>query len=150
MNGVNSQVERANRPAWKSLGLLLYRATILTGWSLLALPGLILNAPMFIAASYISHQKAKEALAKSSVKIQGRDVLATWKILVSLGMAPPVYTIYAIITTYLAYKYNLERKYKIWMPLITFVVVNAAGYSALKFGEVGMDVYKWVTFLTYS
>lgn len=55
------QVDRANRPAWKSLVLLLYRTGLVSAWTLLALPGVILNAPMFIAASIISRKKAKGA-----------------------------------------------------------------------------------------
>lgn len=55
------QVERARRPILRSLVLLVYRSLLVTGWSIVALPGLILNAPMFIAATIISRKKAKGA-----------------------------------------------------------------------------------------
>ena len=125
----------------------------------MALPGVILNAPMFIACAIISRKKAKgqsiekpshillkwlfaEALAASTVKLAGRDVVATWKILVSLGMAPIVYTIYGIISVVLAFKYGLSLKYKLLIPLFLAIVIPSIGYSALKFGETGMDIYK--------
>ncbi|KAH8915522.1 hypothetical protein BT69DRAFT_1356523 [Atractiella rhizophila] len=144
------QVESANRPAWKSLVLLLYRTGLLTVWGVLALPGVVLNAPMFIAAKVISHRKAKEALAASTVKLEGRDVLATWKVLVSLGIAPPLYGTYVAIATYIAFRYNWPLRWKIWTPILTILALPTVGYSALKFGEVGMDIYKSLAPLTVS
>lgn len=136
------QVEKVNRPWWKSLILLCFRAGLVTGWGVLALPGVILNSPMFICASYVSRKKAREALAASSVKIAGRDVLATWKVLVSLGLAPPLYIIYVAVAMWLAVKNDVSRKYVMWIPMGMLFALPSIGYSALKFGEVGMDVYK--------
>jgi hypothetical protein len=44
---------------WKTLGLLLYRIGVLLVWSVFALPGVILNAPIFITAKIMSKKKAK-------------------------------------------------------------------------------------------
>lgn len=101
-----------------------------------------MNAPIFIAASTISRKKAKEALAASTVKIQARDVLATWKVLVSLGMAPVLYGFYTFVAMLCVYRYNLGRKYLYLTPLFMMIAVPTFGYSALRFGEVGMDIYK--------
>ncbi|GAA6016576.1 hypothetical protein JCM10207_002847 [Rhodosporidiobolus poonsookiae] len=136
------QVDRVGRPRWRSFFLLCYRLGLLSAWGALALPGVILNAPIFIAAKIISRKKAKEALAASSVKIAGRDVLATWKVLVALAGAPSLYTVYAINAAVLAHKLGLPFKYKLWAPIATFAGLPFIGYAALKFGEVGMDVYK--------
>ncbi|GAA5888014.1 hypothetical protein JCM6882_000249 [Rhodosporidiobolus microsporus] len=136
------QVERVGRPRWRSFFLLCYRLGLLSAWGLLALPGVVLNAPIFIAAKIISRKKAKEALAASSVKIAGRDVLATWKVLVALAGAPSLYTVYAINAVVLAHKLGLPFKYKVLAPIATFAGLPFIGIAALKFGEVGMDVYK--------
>ncbi|GAA5841523.1 hypothetical protein JCM11251_001251 [Rhodosporidiobolus azoricus] len=136
------QVERVGRPRWRSFFLLCYRLGLLSVWGILALPGVILNAPIFIAAKIISRKKAKEALAASSVKIAGRDVLATWKVLVALAGAPSLYTVYAINAVVLAHKLALPFQYKLWAPVATFLGLPFIGVAALKFGEVGMDVYK--------
>jgi len=87
-------------------------------------------------------KKAKEALAASAVKIAGRDVLATWKVLISLGVAPVLYTFYAFIATFLAIKVGAPLKWKIWTPTLVFVALPFMNYAALKFGEAGMDVLK--------
>ncbi|GAA5996338.1 uncharacterized protein JCM10292_007544 [Rhodotorula paludigena] len=136
------QVDRVGRPRWRSFALLCYRLGLLSVWGVLALPGVILNSPIFIAAKIISRKKAKEALAASSVKIAGRDVLATWKVLVALAGAPSLYTVYAINAVVLAHKLALPFKYKLWAPFATFAGLPVIGVAALRFGEVGMDVYK--------
>ncbi|ETS59911.1 hypothetical protein PaG_05883 [Moesziomyces aphidis] len=136
------QVERATRAGWRSLGLLAYRLGLLGLWGGLALPGAVLNSPIIILAKIISHKKAKEALAASQVKVAGRDVLATWKVLVSLGVAPILYSFYAAMATVLAHKYELSPRTRALMPLYTLVVLPTMSYSALKFAEVGIDIYK--------
>uniref|UniRef100_V5E3Y4 Phospholipid/glycerol acyltransferase domain-containing protein n=2 Tax=Kalmanozyma brasiliensis (strain GHG001) TaxID=1365824 RepID=V5E3Y4_KALBG len=136
------QVERATRAGWRSLGLLFYRLGLLGLWGGLALPGAVLNSPIIILAKIISHKKAKEALAASQVKVAGRDVLATWKVLVSLGVAPVLYSFYAGLATFLAHRYELSPRTRALMPLYTLLVLPTMSYSALKFAEVGIDIYK--------
>jgi len=136
------QVPRAQKASWKILGLFIYRIGLLIVWTIFALPGVILNGPMFILASLISRQKAKEALAASTVKLTGRDVLATWKVLICLGVAPVVYLLYAILATVIAIRANASMKWKVMTPLIVFMALPFMNIAALKFGEAGMDVLK--------
>jgi hypothetical protein len=83
-----------------------------------------------------------EALAASSVKIHGRDVLATSKVLISLGVAPVLYSFYAAVATILAVKMNAPLKWRVLVPALTITALPAIGYAALRFGEAGMDVLK--------
>ncbi|KAL0946932.1 hypothetical protein HGRIS_013092 [Hohenbuehelia grisea] len=136
------QVPRAKPAGWKTFGLLTYRLTLLIIWTLLALPGTLLNGPMFILASVISRRKAKEALAASVVKVAGRDVLATWKVLISLGVAPVLYFLYAFLATLLAIKAQAPLKWRIATPFTVFALLPFMNYAALKFGEAGVDVLK--------
>lgn len=142
MGLADHQVERASNRSLKSLLLLVYRTGLLLWWGMLSLPGVVLHAPVFILAKIISHQKAKEALAASTVKIQGRDVLATWKILVSLAVVPLLYLFYALLVTFINYRYDLAPAVQHWTPVFMFCFLPSLGYSALKFGEAGMDVAK--------
>ncbi|EJF65776.1 glycerol-3-phosphate O-acyltransferase [Dichomitus squalens] len=136
------QVPRAEKAGWKTFGLLTYRLGLLAVWTVLALPGVILNGPIFVTASVISRKKAKEALAASEVKIAGRDVLATWKILVALGVTPVLYAFYAVLATIVAVKAGVPLKWRIWTPFLVLMTLPILAYSALKFGEAGMDVLK--------
>lgn len=136
------QVERATRAGWRSLGLLAYRLGLLAMWGGLALPGVILNSPVIILARVISRRKAKEALAASQVKLAGRDVMGTWKVLVSLGITPVLYIFYAGVATYLAHRYKLPSRHQIFMPFYALTILPTIAYSTLKFSEVGIDIYK--------
>lgn len=139
---------------------------LLIVWTLLALPGTLLNGPIFILASIISRKKAKgqtflrcssglltnphlivEALAASVVKVAGRDVLATWKVLISLGAAPILYGFYAFLATWLAIRANAPMKYRIAAPFAVSISLPFMSYAALKFGEAGVDVLKCVMFI---
>ena len=86
-----------------------------------------------------------EALAASVVKVAGRDVLATWKILISLGAAPVLYGFYAFLATLVAFKANASTQWKIATPFLVMLALPFIGYAALKFGEAGMDVLKCIS-----
>jgi glycerol-3-phosphate O-acyltransferase / dihydroxyacetone phosphate acyltransferase len=85
-----------------------------------------------------------EALAASAVKIAGRDVLATWKVLISLVMIPALYMFYAFVATVVAVEADAPLNWIIWTPFITLLALPCIGYAALKFGEAGVDVLKLV------
>lgn len=137
------QVERATtQRKFRNLALLVYRSVLLLAWAVLALPGVITHAPIFIPAKLYSHKRAKEALAASTVKIAGNDVLATWKVLFSVGATPVLYVFYAILATYSANRFGFPSKVVHSMPFIVITVLPFLAMSALKFGEAGMDVFK--------
>jgi len=69
-------------------------------------------------------------------------VLATWKVLVSLAVVPLLYVIYAIIATIYVYRHDILPEYRKYTPLLVIWLLPSLGYSALKFGEAGMDVAK--------
>ncbi|KAJ7219240.1 glycerol-3-phosphate O-acyltransferase [Mycena pura] len=134
------QVPRATKAGWKTFSLLAYRVCLLLIWTAFALPGTILNAPVFIIASVISRRKAKEALAGSVVKIAGRDVLATWKILIALAISPILYILYASIATLVLIRAGAPLKGKLLTPFMVLFGVPIMSLAALKFGEAGRDV----------
>jgi glycerol-3-phosphate O-acyltransferase/dihydroxyacetone phosphate acyltransferase len=50
----------------------------------------------------VSAKKAKEALAGSSVKIAGKDVIATWKLMTALIAVPLVFVIYTLLAYFIS------------------------------------------------
>jgi glycerol-3-phosphate O-acyltransferase/dihydroxyacetone phosphate acyltransferase len=85
-----------------------------------------------------------EALAASAVKVAGRDVLATWKVLISLVMTPALYAFYAFIATVISFEADIPFNRILWTPILTLLALPCIGYAALKFGEAGVDVLKFV------
>ena len=81
------------------------------------------------------------------VKVAGRDVLATWKVLISLVMTPALYTFYAFVATVISFEADVSFTQILWTPILTLLALPCIGYAALKFGEAGMDVLKFVASL---
>jgi glycerol-3-phosphate O-acyltransferase / dihydroxyacetone phosphate acyltransferase len=126
---------------------LIYRVIKIMVLSIAVIPGTVLFAPVFVASKMISIRKAREALAGSSVKIQGRDVMATWKVLVAMAFTPILYNFYCGLLAFKVYRDHLWGSVPEWVPwwlvfLIGWVVFPGITYAALRFGEVGMDILK--------
>ncbi|KAI5818715.1 hypothetical protein BZA77DRAFT_306250 [Pyronema omphalodes] len=141
------QVEYAKFSVPKVVATLIYRVTKLTILGIGALPGFILFLPVFIATKIISIRKAKEALKASTVKIQGRDVIATWKLLVALAFAPVCYNFYVILFCWWTAAHRFYGLMPDWMPTIGVAIVGwilfpTITFAALRFGEIGMDIAK--------
>lgn len=136
------QVPHAHKASWKLAGLFVYRVGLLLVWAGFALPGVVLNAPIFMTAKIISRRKAAAALAESTVKVAARDVVATWKILVALGLTPVLYGFYAFLAAVLAIRAGTSTLWVVWTSIVTFFTLPCVAYAALKFGEAGMDVFK--------
>ncbi|KAL2005785.1 hypothetical protein VTN00DRAFT_10278 [Thermoascus crustaceus] len=141
------QVDYAKFSIIQVVFTLIYRVLKLATLAIGTLPGLLLFAPVFVATKVISAKKSKEALAASTVKLQGRDVMATWKLLVALAFAPALYAFYTIMFTYWTYRNRIQGYVPEWVPLwlvvlIGFVLFPSITFAALRIGEVGMDILK--------
>eukprot|EP00750_Incisomonas_marina_P008441 INCI15474.1.p1 GENE.INCI15474.1~~INCI15474.1.p1 ORF type:complete len:912 (+),score=148.99 INCI15474.1:242-2977(+) len=88
-----------------------------------SVPGLIASLPIMITVRLVASSKARAALKNSSVKVAGRDVMATWKILVSFVVVPIVHIVY----TLLSYYFVGEPAAVAWffiMPIFAYVTIN--------------------------
>ena len=147
LNLRDHQVEYAKFSIPKVIFLLFYRLGKISVLSVGVIPGLVLFAPVFVASKIISIKKSREALAASTVKLQGRDVMATWKLLVALAFAPILYNFYTALLTYWTYRNRVQGYVPEWVPLWAVVIFGyiffpAITFAALRFGEVGMDIVK--------
>ncbi|TID15254.1 putative glycerol-3-phosphate o-acyltransferase protein [Venturia nashicola] len=147
LNIRDHQVDYAKLPVIKVILTLFYRLGKILLLAVAVLPGLFLFAPVFIAGKLISIKKSKEALAASTVKIEARDVMATWKLLVSLALAPTLYTVYTMLLTWWIHRNRMQGYAPDWIPLWLVVVAGYTvfpfiTYGALRFGETGMDIVK--------
>ena len=141
------QVEYAKFSIFKVVFTLVYRFFKLVVLAIGTLPGTVLFAPVFIASKIISIKKSREALAASTVKLQGRDVIATWKLLVAMAFAPLLNAFYTIMLTYWTYRNRIQGYIPEWVPLWMIVAFGliffpSITFAALRFGETGMDIFK--------
>eukprot|EP01127_Copromyxa_protea_P006677 TRINITY_DN16678_c0_g1_i1.p1 TRINITY_DN16678_c0_g1~~TRINITY_DN16678_c0_g1_i1.p1 ORF type:complete len:589 (-),score=88.36 TRINITY_DN16678_c0_g1_i1:40-1578(-) len=91
----------------------------------LALPGSILNLPIGICARLSASKHAAEALKRSDVKITGKDVIASKKVVVALKLTLPLYILYTIIVAY--YWGGLYAiVFFTFLPLLSFFTIRFA------------------------
>jgi glycerol-3-phosphate O-acyltransferase/dihydroxyacetone phosphate acyltransferase len=147
LNIRDHQVSYAKFSWYKVVAILLYRLAKLSILTAASLPGVVLFAPVFILGKIISNKKAKEALAASTVKVRARDVVATWKILVSLALAPALDIFYTIVIVYWTYRNRIQGFMPDFVPLWLVIIFGviffpSVCFAALRFGEIGMDIAK--------
>ncbi|CAB4256022.1 similar to Saccharomyces cerevisiae YKR067W GPT2 Glycerol-3-phosphate/dihydroxyacetone phosphate dual substrate-specific sn-1 acyltransferase located in lipid particles and the ER [Maudiozyma barnettii] len=133
----------------KSLIILITRVCRLLVLYGMSIPGFILFSPIFIISSRVSKKKAKQGLKTSLVKIKGTDIIATWKLIVALVLAPILYITYSIILIVLYARGN-SYLLRVWVPfsnkflqfIYFYSLLVFTTYSSLKTGEIGMDLWK--------
>ncbi|KAG0180564.1 hypothetical protein DFQ28_001726 [Apophysomyces sp. BC1034] len=138
------QVERTKKSRFSAAKVLGERLLMLAFLSLFGLPALLLNCPIVILALLISQKKQKEALAGSSVKIAARDVIATWKVLVTLIVAPALYGLYScLLFAYLRIHCHDQSLFQSFsLSFITWLVQPFLQYFGVRLLENGLDIYK--------
>ena len=99
--------------------------------SLASIPTIVLNAPVGVAAKYWAQAQAKKALAKSKVKVDGRDVLLTNKIVFSIMAIPILWVSYALVL-YFYFHWELRT------ILVAFLCMPVASYIGIRGAEAGM------------
>lgn len=65
-------------------------------------------------------------------------------------MIPALYTFYAFIATVISFEADVSFNRILWTPILTLLALPCIGYAALKFGEAGVDVLKFVALLINS
>ncbi|OZJ03870.1 hypothetical protein BZG36_03683 [Bifiguratus adelaidae] len=136
------QVKKTALGGWRSARLLVQRVAVLLFVGMLAMPGAIINLPIALTAIYFSQKKQKAALASSVVKLRARDVVATWKVVVALGLGPVLYFLYALSILIWGITHNKSTTWNILVPLSVWIALPFFSYASVRVGEVGMDVLR--------
>ena len=82
------------------------------------------------------------AVKGSTVKIAGRDILATWKILVGLVLLPMLYAFYSLCMLVAVLQTDWDLRWKLLLPAATWVMLPFVSYASLRFGEIGIDILR--------
>lgn len=102
--------------------------------TLAGIPSIFLNAPVGLAASWYASNEAKKDLEASRVKLYGRDVLMSKKILFSLVAVPVLWVTYAVLLCLFT---NWERR-TIFVLFLCFPIFAYIGVTGLGQGMVDM------------
>lgn len=77
---------------------IIFRSFQIAFVILICAPVILMMMPLFYMTQRVSHEKMKEAKAGSKVKISGKDVVTTWKLLTALVVAPLLWIFYSVNT----------------------------------------------------
>eukprot|EP00736_Rhodelphis_marinus_P008280 Rmarinus@m.27315 len=70
-----------------------------------ALPGAIIASPVALVSQYLAEKERVKALSSSTVKVDAKDVVASYRLIVGVAISPIVFVIYSIVT-YFAVVYS--------------------------------------------
>eukprot|EP00297_Palpitomonas_bilix_P026037 CAMPEP_0113910918 /NCGR_PEP_ID=MMETSP0780_2-20120614/27845_1 /TAXON_ID=652834 /ORGANISM="Palpitomonas bilix" /LENGTH=413 /DNA_ID=CAMNT_0000907233 /DNA_START=112 /DNA_END=1353 /DNA_ORIENTATION=+ /assembly_acc=CAM_ASM_000599 len=111
------------------LGVFVLRVVYVMVLFLLGLPGTILNIFTIVLTKLLAIHEMKKAKASSSVKIKGKDVIASYKILVAMVVVPINYFCQIM---FMFYFYG-------WIGAVLIFFLNPAlSYASIKIGEEGI------------
>ncbi|CAM9482234.1 unnamed protein product, partial [Laminaria digitata] len=102
---------------------------------LASVPSFILNLPVGIVARVTAMKERKKALAGSAVKIAGRDVMLSKKIMISIVMVPLLWLFYsALLMMLTSWDFSSKVLAVLCFPLFSYagVVGTASGMVDLK------------------
>ncbi|KAL4211608.1 hypothetical protein AB4K20DRAFT_1897914 [Rhizopus microsporus] len=134
------QVAKTKTSPYSAAPILISRLLKLFFLALFGFPSLLINSPLIILIFIISQKKQEEALAGSSVKIAARDVLATWKILVTLVGMPALYGFYSVLL--FSYLYYHGYKHSFLLSLSIWVIFPFIQYACVLVLENSIDIFR--------
>jgi glycerol-3-phosphate O-acyltransferase/dihydroxyacetone phosphate acyltransferase len=123
--------------SWKLAQRILFLIMTL----ILSLPGLILNMPIGGIAKYLGRKEAEKALKGSNVKVEGKDVIASYKIIVGFVLVPVTYAIYAILVSW---------KYGLFVGLMFYLALPFISYASVLVVEQDLAIYKTIIPVIYG
>ena len=140
------QVKNTQIDTLTSTFQLSFHMSILLIFGLVCLPGFIINSPALYLISSISKSKAKAAKKASSVKIHGKDVISTWKLLVALVLLPSMYAFYSFALIYMQCRCQFRLNYKFKLIIIVefiflFYFLIFISFSTVRLSEMFLNSY---------
>ncbi|KAF9186487.1 hypothetical protein BGZ50_002419 [Haplosporangium sp. Z 11] len=156
--GVRDRQLTANPRLITALICILPGLLLLPVLFLLSLPGTLLFGPVGLLAAWAAKQKGQQAMLafQSYLPVSrwpGRDVIATWKIVVSLALMPICFIIDATLLTIWVSRWESLQEYWTMGRLVafwivsTFVVFPTIAYSTVWLWEwqidLKMQIYVW-------
>jgi glycerol-3-phosphate O-acyltransferase/dihydroxyacetone phosphate acyltransferase len=131
------QSQTLEMSSWKLAQRILFLIMTL----ILSLPGLILNMPIGGIAKYLGRKEAEKALKGSNVKVEGKDVIASYKIIVGFVLVPVTYAIYAILVSW---------KYGLFVGLMFYLALPFISYASVLVVEQDLAIYKTIIPVIYG
>ena len=112
---------------------LVQQVSMLVFYTVFLLGPSVLAAPVGYLARIISLQQAKKAVAGSDVKLEGKDVMATYKVMTWMVMGPTIVIFYSLVACAL-FDANIG--------LMTMLVLPPLGQQAMYASDSWRELYR--------
>ncbi|KNC98579.1 uncharacterized protein SPPG_06264 [Spizellomyces punctatus DAOM BR117] len=137
------QVQRTAVGRLWALSRLLARVIELLVFAFFGLPGLVLTAPIWHTARRVAAAKMVEAKAGSSVKIWGKDVVATWKVLTAVFLIPVFWFLYTLTSFLVSYFIlDLGRRPSLIVTAVIATAIPLLTWATIHCYDHGADIFK--------
>ncbi|KAJ3254118.1 hypothetical protein HK103_007506 [Boothiomyces macroporosus] len=127
------QVKNTSIKVSRAIYLVVLRLLQFIALIVLSAPMLILAWPLIFLTRKVSHERAATALAGSKVKISGRDVVSTWKLLTGLVVTPLLwftYSFLAFLYYYITVSYSsgLTAGFTVFiaLPVLSMITIRSS------------------------
>ena len=114
------QVARTVVKTEKVVSMMMWRSLLLVVELLFLLPFMVMGLPILFACRVVSEAKARAAVASSSVKLVGRDVKATWKILTATAVIP-IYFLFYIVMGWVLFNWRVALGLFVCLPMLMLI-----------------------------
>jgi glycerol-3-phosphate O-acyltransferase/dihydroxyacetone phosphate acyltransferase len=118
----------------RAASLLAFRTLLLIVFIVCIAPMAILGLPLLIPRWYAA-RRARQAVASSSVKLEGRDVLATWKLMIALVLIPLMWIGYTAVVCAWSPAWGLPAPWDYEAGLLFFFFSPFFFYGAVLAGD---------------
>ncbi|KAJ3005965.1 hypothetical protein HKX48_000375 [Thoreauomyces humboldtii] len=137
------QVQRTAVNRVLAVTRLTARVVELLFLTVFASPGVILAAPIWYTARKVSSAKMVAAKAGSNVKIWGKDVVATWKVITTLALFPIVCSFYSIVAFFFSYfVLDLDRRQSFGAAIFAAISLPTLIWATIHCYDHGADIFK--------
>eukprot|EP00002_Diphylleia_rotans_P024999 TRINITY_DN4939_c0_g1_i2.p1 TRINITY_DN4939_c0_g1~~TRINITY_DN4939_c0_g1_i2.p1 ORF type:complete len:601 (-),score=95.02 TRINITY_DN4939_c0_g1_i2:847-2649(-) len=135
------QLNQFSTSYWKAFPILIFRLISIVTLFALSLPGILVNLPAGIVCQHLAAKEMRQAKANSNVKIEGKDVVASYKLIVGFLIIPFLYITYTGASIVLVALF-LEGDLRWIWPVIVFFGLPFFSYASIKVTEQWLIMLK--------
>lgn len=136
------QVKNTKIDTYTSFFRLLIHLSVIIIFGVVSLPGFIINSPALYLISRISKSKARAAKKASSVKLSGKDVISTWKLLIALILLPLMYSFYSLALMYFSHQFNSKNVLALTLEFtLLFYFLVLISFATVRLSEMFLNSY---------
>eukprot|EP00668_Euglena_longa_P020614 GGOE01025657.1.p1 GENE.GGOE01025657.1~~GGOE01025657.1.p1 ORF type:complete len:728 (-),score=153.09 GGOE01025657.1:445-2304(-) len=141
------EMKRLKSDPWLMYFIFVRSLLALFFFCMLAAPGYLLNFPLVAIAKLVAVRQARIALAGSTVKVAGRDVMASYKIITLMSVGPIMFTSIFLFNWWF-YSFTYAVSISLFLMMLTYISLYAIPEAILRIKSI-IPFFLWMCFKRY-